>query len=370
MNTRIRIKAALTFTTSIATLVLASTPASAVVLVYEPFAYPDGGLTGQGGAIGTTGNWTADETFNGDWRVHQEGDQAGIVVSPGPPVVRGMFDGTVDNLPTFGGYVGLPGPEDVGEPDLDRDFEIGRNLDASIALAPNVTASFQPGSTTWFSYVAAKAWDRNEETPNLTIGTDPSPSGSRAASLINAGSGIGTGGGPPRNERTNIYPMFFDGGNVHTVNGAPANFQDDATGPDVDGEMIWQENDADGNFGAPNVVVGRIQWDADTSGEDIISVVRFLEDDTLSEAAFSDLIAAIPNLSSANWAVAANKPNLDQSQFDTLNIAGLKFFVDEIRIGTTFEDVTGAVPIPEPSTLVLAALGLLGLVGFARRRKR
>ena len=45
------------------------------------------------------------------------------------------------------------------------------------------------------------------------------------------------------------------------------------------------------------------------------------------------------NLSTANW--TANKPDLDQSQFDVLNIAGLKFFVDEIRIATTVDD---AVP--------------------------
>jgi len=32
--------------------------ASAKLLVYEPFAYADGWLTGQGGALGTTGAWT------------------------------------------------------------------------------------------------------------------------------------------------------------------------------------------------------------------------------------------------------------------------------------------------------------------------
>ena len=64
----------------------------------------------------------------------------------------------------------------------------------------------------------------------------------------------------------------------------------------------------------------------------------------LSEAAFNALIALKPALSSANW--TSNKPNLDQSLFDTLNISGCKFFVDEIRIGTTYEDVTGGAPDP------------------------
>jgi len=46
---------------------------------------------------------------------------------------------------------------------------------------------------------------------------------------------------------------------------------------------------------------------------------------------------------------------------------------DEIRFGDTFEDVTPAdVPegeIPEPCTLVLAAMGLMGIGRYARRRR-
>jgi len=342
---------------------LAVGPAFAEVLVYEPFAYPDGSLTGQGGALGTTGTWESFESLHPSdgWRVHQEGDTSGIVVAAGPPVERNMFDGTVANLATTGGYAGLPGPEDVGEPDLDRDFEIGRYMDASIALDPAVTATFQSGTTTWFSYVAVHGWDRNEETPNLTIGTDPTVLGNRAFSMQNGGSGISAGGGPPRGNRQDILPRYYDGGASYDLMGAATSWRDDAKeAPDETATMPWVARDDDG-FGAVNIIVGKIEWDADTGGEDIISVVRFLETDELSEEAFNALIAAKPDLSSANW--AANKPNLDQSQFDTLNIAGTKFFVDELRIGTTFADVT---PIPEPVTLTLLGLGGLGLI---RRRR-
>ena len=324
-------------------------PAAAALLVHEPFAYPDGWLNGKGGALGTANAWTAWETHNGDWRVHQEGDRANIVIDPGQ---TNTFDGTVANLPTSGGYVGLPGPDDTGA-DPTVDHEIGRNLDASIALDPSVTATFRSGTTTWFSYLAVQAWDRNEELPNLTIGTDPSPNGSRAASLSNSGSGIGTGGGPPRYERGTIYPMFFEGGTVHNLNGTwSGDWRDDAFGPGSDGEMTWVASDADG-FGAANIVVDKIQWDADSNGEDIISVARFLETDTISEAAFDALIAASPKLSSANWALPANKPDLDQSQFDLINIAGLKFFVDEIRVATTFHEVVSGLEPPPPGTLLV-----------------
>ena len=77
--------------------------------------------------------------------------------------------------------------------------------------------------------------------------------------------------------------------------------------------MIWEELDENGDFAPTNIVVGKIEWDADTGGEDIISVVRFLEMDTLSETAFDTLIVAQPPLSSANWDF--NKPDLDQSRF-------------------------------------------------------
>ncbi|HUV67577.1 MAG TPA: discoidin domain-containing protein, partial [Sedimentisphaerales bacterium] len=345
-------------------VVLVCLPAQAKVLVYEPFDYPDGWLNGQGGALGTIGTWVTTDIGCADgWRVHPEGQLTGIAVDVYVPPTGGLnvFDGTVDNLPTTGGFAGMAGPEDRGLA-FGTDGGTG-NLDASIGLDPSVTASFQSGTTTWFSYVGAHAWDRNQGSPQFMICTDTTTNGSRGLSLINSGNGIGATGGPPRFNLFEVYPQYFSGGVKHQ---SPGGYLGGVFGAHdgivtafcstttCDGGLVevgqppaytmaWQvSNPSDGSFGATNIVIGKIEWDADTAGEDIISVVRFLETDTLSEAAFDALIAAQPALSSRNW--PSNKPDLDQSQFDTINISSLKFFIDEIRIATTFEDVVGGSP--------------------------
>ena len=371
MNRQHRTNSVLTIAAvAMVSLVLTAGSAWADLLVYEPFAYPDGNLTGQGGALGTTGTWASHDTNSPSWHVHPEGDTSGIVVDPGPPIARNAFDGTVANLPTSGGYAGLPGPADTGA-DLDLDHEIGRHMNASIALDPAVTATFTSGTTTWFSFVSVRGWDRNEGSPQFMIGTDPTSG--RGLTMANSGNGIGGGGGPSRGNLFDIYPQFFrDGVDNHTpggykndtgTNGAgtfglhdgqqlafgsgndnTASGQLNENGQPRTQTMLWEEFDPDGNFGPPNIVVGKIQWDADTGGEDIISVVRFLQDETLDEAAFDALIDSLPALSSANW--ESNKPDLDQSQFDSLSFSSLKFFVDEIRLGTTFSDIVGVDPLP------------------------
>ncbi|MCH8043125.1 MAG: PEP-CTERM sorting domain-containing protein [Planctomycetes bacterium] len=349
-------------------IALTATSANADLLVYEPFAYPDGNLNGQGGALGTTGVWATEDTGWPDgWLVHPEGELTGIVIDDaGTPNV---FDGTVANLPTSGGFVGMPGPEDRGLP-AGTDQGTGQ-LNASIALDPSVTATFTSDTTTWFSFVSVRGWDRNEGSPQFMIGTDPTSG--RGLTMANSGNGIGGGGGPSRGNLFDIYPQFFrDGVDNHTpggyqndtgTNGAgtfglhdgqqlafgsgndnTASGQLNENGQPRTQTMLWEEFDPDGNFGPPNIVVGKIQWDADTGGEDIISVVRFLQDETLDEAAFDALIDSLPALSSANW--ESNKPDLDQSQFDSLSFSSLKFFVDEIRLGTTFSDIVGVDPLP------------------------
>jgi hypothetical protein len=353
MTTRNRTRTVLTLAVILGVFTAFSGSLQAGLLVYEPFDYPDAPLNGQGGALGTTGTWTTNDTgFEAGWWCHPEGELTGQFDDIGGGL--NMFDGTVDNLSTSGGFVGSAGPEEQGSAFGTRD-QTG-NMDANIGLDPSVTATFQSGTTTWFSYVGAHADNRNQGSPTFMICTDPTVNGERGLTMQNSGNGIGGVGGPPRFNLQDVYPHYFSGGIHHQIpggylggvfgahDGIVTAFCSTSTcdgALDEEGQsrtqtMAWQISD-DNGFGAPNIVVGKIEWDADTGGEDIISVVRFLETDTLSEAAFDALITALPALSSANW--ASNKPDLDQSQFDTLNLSGLKFYVDEIRIGTTFGDV-------------------------------
>ena len=340
-------------------------PAHAELLVHEPFAYPNGPLAGKSGAKGTTGTWTTYDNNKG-WGVHQEGNLSGVNLNNtfGP----NLFDGTVANLATSGGYAGIANPVLVG---LDASFtgNVADHMHAHIALDPSVTAKFTSGSTTWFSFVSVTGYNANPCSPQIMIATDTHNYGSRGGSMSNSGSGIGGGGAFPRWNNFDVLPHYFNGGIDHTtpggylggVLGGHSGIQrSGSTSATADGvldndtqTMPWTGGTIGVDYGAPNIVVGKIEWDAEVDGKDIISVVRFLESDIISEASFDELITAKPALSSANWvapttnpSATSNKPDLNQSQFDTLSVAGGKFFIDEIRIATTFWEATGQEPPP------------------------
>jgi hypothetical protein len=118
--------------------------------------------------------------------------------------------------------------------------------------------------------------------------------------------------------------------------------------------------------GAINIVVGKIDW-KDGTTPDVISVVNFWDNAPLTESAFNNLITAQPNLSSANWPLAS-QPVLDQSKFDTLSLSGGKWFVDEVRLATTFNAAVGIAVVPEPSLLAVLGAGLAGALGLRWRR--
>ena len=334
--------------------------AQAVLLVYEPFNYstgtPSGSgvlLNGQSGGIGMTGSW---QTFNtgtaNSVSVYLEGNTSGVNLNTG---VANVFDGTVANLPTSGGYFGSVG--------LGGTANTTDHTQATRALDPSVTATFTAGSTTWFSFVSARAFNLNATSTRFAIG---------AAGLLEdrghvaGGEAIGVGGALQSNT-LKVFPQFWDDTQVagtfnnHNVGGVQVGTGAAATFSIPAGQFFpWATTDANGAQSVPNIIIGKIVWS--DGGPDVISIARFLEADLLSEAGF-DAVA----LSSAGFPI---QPNLDQSQFDTISFQGGRYFADELRIGTTFADVIGrsvvAVSVPEPASAGLLVLGSLALL---RRRR-
>jgi|GEM_PF-1361669 len=373
MKTNYQAKNALAALTALA--FITGNSAQATLLVYEGFdtATTTGiasglngfRLQGKTGGMGfaTSSSWNAFE--NGSARyitVYAQGAAPGtnFITSPVTPLT---YNGTCANLPTSGGYFGPNGTNTSDHMIISR------------PLHPAVTATFKDGTTTWFSFVYVRSGNPNPAGAKLAIGKGPLLEDRGSSST---GEAIGGGGGLGSSERNTrkIYPQFWDGdplthgsisgGSQYDVQGWVKGAAGDVhylTAPYYDQGQALQTSGVDGNQtmlqdlnnGVPHIIVGKIEWKP-KGIPDVISVVQFLSNDcTLTEAAFDARIAAQPLLSSANWPSAilsypgsgspfmatVYKPDLDQSLFDTVSIAGGKIFGDEIRIGTTFMDVVG-----------------------------
>ena len=321
---------------TLAAIALATTLSShATLLVYEGFNYTTGTaipggtgvqLNGQGtaGELGLTGTWTAQNTgaVANSTTVYPQGSTTGITAVGGVPV--NIFNGTVANLATSGGFFGVTNATITGNGT--------DHIEAWRPLAASVTATFITGNTTWFSFVSARGYSANPRSPSFYIGA-----GHLGEDRGNTATAPGIGGGGSTSGGAGlIFPSYWNTG--LTCNNGTAI-------PTTD-YLTWQGAIADLNgFGASNVTVGKIEWNADTNGGDIITIFNFSKTDIISETAFNAGITAKPMLSSKNW--PAHSPNLDETTFNMISIGGGRFFADEIRIGTTFSDVTpGNGPVP------------------------
>ena len=345
---------------------------TATLLVYEPFNYTTGTvsgsgvlLSGQSGGTGMTGSWS---TFNtgtaNSVTVYQQGNLSNVNFNTG---AANQFDGTVSNLVTSGGYFGSRG---VGGTSSTTD-----HMQAWRGIDPSVTATFIDGSTTWFSFVSARAFNLNASGTRFAIG---------AAELkedrghLANGQAIGVGGALQSNlnlihaqvwddydnTTTGVYNIInVTGQQIATSSGGTT------TIPATD-RFYWEIGSTSGtstvtaNSAIPNIVIGKIVWS--DSSPDVISFAEFHESDgPLTEAAFNSI-----DISSAGW---SQQVNLNQSAFDTISFAGARYFADELRIATTFNEVIGleaeVEAVPEPSTLVLSGLGILGISYVALRKK-
>ena len=350
---------------------MAAAVSQAELLVYEGFHYAASGptlLSAANGGLGMTGTWSATSTGTVGQTIYNQGVSSGVHLNTG---ADNPFQGLVSNVVTTGGYLG-PVASLPGGTSATTDHMYG-----SRALNPSVTATFVAGTTTWLSFVSTAAFNLNAASPKLVLGASDftTPAGGTATTnrgLTAGGQAIGLGGGLGSNSGSNTAKVFgqfwaqatpgagafqdYDPTGLQTVNSASTK-PVQVTDPSPQG-FTWTT--ASSTYGIPNINIGKIIWS--DVGPDVISFARFFETDgALTEANFNAVA-----LSSANWSI---QPNLAQSQFDTISFTGGRFFLDELRVATDFENVvsgTMLVLVPEPSTLGLLVLGGLGLI---RRRR-
>ena len=355
-------------------------PVQATLLVYEPFNYNSGTpsgptnngflLAGQSGGTGFTGAWSTYTNSSTPITVYAAGTLSGTNYNTTGPIIQ-SFSGAVANLPSTEGYFGPGGTNATDH------MEVWRTLD------PSVTATFTDGSTTWFSYVSSRGYTANPSGMKLAIGhgrLTEDRGGSASGEAIGGGTGLGSS---ERNVRK-IYPQFWD-----SVPNSPGETSGSFDNYDVQGKeagtstlvhyisapytangVAVPTNDSNGLQSmlvtpvnsTPYIVVGKIEWRPNGT-PDIVSVVKFNQTDTLSEDAFNAAITAQPLLCSANWPTGIPQPDLDQSKFDTVTLAGGKFFGAQLRLATTFGEVVGQTP-PVIAPFNLSVVGVASNLDF------
>lgn len=306
----------LLFAVALAVAALAVHSVQAELLVYEGFDYP---IAVQNGTNGGTG-------FAGAWEDMIAGSNAGegyIFSSAGNTEGtngnKPDWDGVVSNLAQTGGYVGL-------SPFVD-DASMDRN-NARRALAQSAGAMAGADGVLWMSAAFHFEDNRFNFSPGLMF-TDGGGFSERVRDITDSSTGIGIGHGSAWG--IDLNAITFNAGAFD----ARTNVSNISTTLD-------------------NVIVLKFEFGA---GSDSVSTWFFTEDQVMDEATFN-----------ANALTVTSTFDIDETTLTTLAVgftrAGNAY--DEIRIGDTFADVTPA-PIPEPSTLALVGLGLIGSAAILRR---
>ncbi|TWT85724.1 hypothetical protein Pla123a_05310 [Posidoniimonas polymericola] len=232
----------------------------------------------------------------------------------GGTILAGSLAGPA-GLPTSGGHALLSGEN--GTYTIFRDFA---ELDSS------------DGATTWYSYIGQRIGDVQDPP---AFGTNPYPRG--------------------------VNVSLFDSGSERLAMGNSSN----AT---ADEWSIIPLGSGGLRQGAPNAPYSELHW----------GVIRIdhIGDETVNDNAYL-WIDPDPNVEpTLGTADASAIDAADYSGIDSLRPfigdtssgrpAG-QLLVDEIRIGTTYADMSGTRVVPEPAALCLAGLAVCGLVGRRRR---
>jgi hypothetical protein len=295
--------------------------AQGALIFYEGFNYSDGAVMNNANQIG---GWQAnnDRDDNAPWS--NTGDPMMVHDGVGE-TWNGVFTSGAGGLTVAqtGNFAG-DNPE-VFDSVTNASQGASDHLFAHKTLAPSVTTTFADGTSTWLSFLGYRSSGTRHGI--VSIGASPL-TGDRSRTSGIGGQNIGMGG---------AYNSGIS--QALTWAGGGANY--------VTGTSLGNVTEA--------LFMARIDWAANGSN-DTITVVRFGDGSDITEALFDS--AATKSVLTADF---------DQSAFDTLSIGNQRFYVDEIRIATTFADaVTGTVVIPEPSAALLGGIGFL----FLLRRRR
>jgi hypothetical protein len=319
------------------------------LLVYEPFDYPDGtqlydpvGNSGVNGGGGFAGAWTAR-----DFTPSNVPSAAANVVQTGSlahPTQAG-------DLPTLGGHAFSTGEFGVNQPA--RDF--------------NATARslINNASTIWISFLAERQGTPTD--PGISnLPNNPYPRGVNVSFFNDVDLNTELVGiGNSSNATDNTWSIIPRGGG-----GDREGAYDPAGGVRGGGPE---------NVGAATFPWNELQWAViridQLAGND--NIYLWLSPDPTAEPNVADADATIlgtemspPTSNGFDYSgIGALRPFLGNAQ-GTPGMANERPFGelvwDELRVGTSYADMTSTSVVPEPSALMLLALGCLA--GLARRR--
>ncbi|HKK18866.1 MAG TPA: hypothetical protein VJ952_09330, partial [Opitutales bacterium] len=184
------------------------------------------------------------------------------------------------------------------------------NNQVAIAASPEYAELLADGGAMWFSIVLNANVNQDNSVYNrFAFGIGSSSFSSNGD--LSSGQAIGFG-----NSGGKLYAGLWE-----TTNWGQDNLQGQPPATAVNGDFGTVANNT------PTLIVGHVQWGADASSPDVVTLYLPAEDLTLGSA------------------VASSSGIVDQSSFDTImthngNIVVSQF--DEIRIGATYADVVPA----------------------------
>ncbi|MEI6654233.1 MAG: LamG-like jellyroll fold domain-containing protein [Verrucomicrobiota bacterium] len=372
--------------------------ARASLLVSEPFAYTAG--SNLSGATGGTGfdsgsSWSTfivSANSTGFFQIQPAGVVSGVILNDG--VTPNPFTATYANLPSSGNYAGM---NNGGAGSTEYAAGVADHLYMWRKLHPTVTATFADGNTTWLSFSSGWGYNGATRAPSFAIGagimtgpfrgdnTTPGTGNTSSEAIVVGGitsspdgnvsatvDGVATTFGGTAFYRAQYFSTSgarsYQTGPTGTVGGAALS-STIGSGPLAGDNGRWVMGGkststyaipygySDANCPATtkpmgdnpshvNITVAKIEWGAGTGGTDKISFYVYHDKDALTEASF--------NAGAKTW----ETPSVSaKSTFNYLSVGGGRYFIDEIRVATTFAEATG-------STAYAEAIKALNPIGY------